>query len=878
MAGPGGNERGRISIRAVPSTAGFPRELRTQLQGVEQRQKIRIGVVLDRRGLPEEVRAVAGAVESGAKIRVPATIDPSGMRREAAVAAEVASGQSVMFRAVLDRDSIPSMSVLLGRLLGSGARNLITLGVQVRGVRQSYAAIGSLLAIIGRLTAGLAAAGAAGTALQVLTAAALGLGAALGQAVGSIGLLPGIVAGAGVAISTLVVGFQGIGDAISSAGDPAKFAEALANLAPNAAATAVAFKQLGPAFSDLRLDVQNALFAGMAEQISRLAGQYLPVLRTGMTGVAGSLNQAAGQVAAFAGSAQTVADTGTLFGNVQRAIAAITPAIAPVLAGFRDLGVVGSTVVADLSGGLANAGQRFGAFMAQARESGALEQFLRNAVATLQTFGSILGNIGSIIGSVFSAGAATGQSLLGVLDRATESLATFLQSAAGQSALASFFQTASAGAQTLMQVFTALQPAIAPLLSVVSTLAQSAFGALASILTALAPVVTQLANALQPVAQQLGGVLLQAAQQLGPPLANIASVVGQVLLTALNALTPVLPVIVGALTQLATIVGGLLTTALQTLSPIFPVITTALAQIAPLVPLIATAFGQLVSALLPLLPPLIQLAAAIIPPLVSILQALIPPIVSIVNAALSLLVPALNAIIGVVTAVVNFVSPAISGLANLVGGHFRNIAETATAVWNAIKQTVTSTVQAVVNFFRGAWDIAVNLVNSAWERIKGAVTGGIGGVIDLVIGLPGDILKALGDLGSLLFNAGKDIILGLINGLKNAAGAVIDFFKNMISDAIDSVLGFLGIGSPSRVFMRIGQDTAEGFAVGIQDGAPLAASAARDLAGAVMFTPPGNASLGGRGGNTINVFPRAEQSEWSIATQVDRTLAFVGRI
>ena len=48
----------------------------------------------------------------------------------------------------------------------------------------------------------------------------------------------------------------------------------------------------------------------------------------------------------------------------------------------------------------------------------------------------------------------------------------------------------------------------------------------------------------------------------------------------------------------------------------------------------------------------------------------------------------------------------------------------------------------------------------------------MGGLLSFVSGIPGKILSALGDLGSLLFNAGKRIIQGLINGIGSMIGSV----------------------------------------------------------------------------------------------------------
>ncbi len=97
---------------------------------------------------------------------------------------------------------------------------------------------------------------------------------------------------------------------------------------------------------------------------------------------------------------------------------------------------------------------------------------------------------------------------------------------------------------------------------------------------------------------------------------------------------------------------------------------------------------------------------------------------------------------------------------------------------------------------------------------------GITNLVDEIKKLPGKALDALGDLGTLLLNVGKDLIRGFIDGIKSMAGSIVTAIKDSITDKIpDFVKGALGIGSPSKLMKQYGGWVSEGLAIGISDGA-----------------------------------------------------------
>lgn len=82
---------------------------------------------------------------------------------------------------------------------------------------------------------------------------------------------------------------------------------------------------------------------------------------------------------------------------------------------------------------------------------------------------------------------------------------------------------------------------------------------------------------------------------------------------------------------------------------------------------------------------------------------------------------------------------------------------------------------SVSRFTSEAWSNVTRFVADAWRNITTGVSTGISNVVGFVRGLPGQILAALGNLGSLLLGAGGQIIDGFLRGLQNGFREVQNF-------------------------------------------------------------------------------------------------------
>ena len=101
-----------------------------------------------------------------------------------------------------------------------------------------------------------------------------------------------------------------------------------------------------------------------------------------------------------------------------------------------------------------------------------------------------------------------------------------------------------------------------------------------------------------------------------------------------------------------------------------------------------------------------------------------------------------------------------------------------------------------------------------------------------------------------LVGIGKNMIQGLINGIKGMAGSVTGAIKNVVSGAISSAKAVLGIKSPSRVFRQIGDDTGQGLILGLEDKESSVIKASKRLSNGVVSGYKANINTSFTNGNT----------------------------
>ena len=163
--------------------------------------------------------------------------------------------------------------------------------------------------------------------------------------------------------------------------------------------------------------------------------------------------------------------------------------------------------------------------------------------------------------------------------------------------------------------------------------------------------------------------------------------------------------------------------------------------------------------------------------------------------------------------------------------------------WGKIGPWFSELWQNVSDAFSSAWSSITGFCSTAWANISNFFSAGISRITTTILTWSplalfqqvfSTVLSWFGiDVPNKFSEFGKNMIDGLVNGIKNAwEGA-----KQIVSDLGEGIKGWfaekLGIHSPSRVFKGYGVNVVEGLAIGMNKSISIAENASDNLSSAV---------------------------------------------
>ena len=189
------------------------------------------------------------------------------------------------------------------------------------------------------------------------------------------------------------------------------------------------------------------------------------------------------------------------------------------------------------------------------------------------------------------------------------------------------------------------------------------------------------------------------------------------------------------------------------------------------------------------------------------------------NAIFTVITTVLTAIQNVVTTVWTAIKDAVSAVMSAI----RSVVSTA---WNSIKSVVTTVMNAISN-----------TVKTIWNNVKSAISSIIGQIYNVI---HSGFEKAVGyvkGLASQAFGWGRDLIMGIVNGIKSCISAVTNAV-NGVANKIRSVLHFsVPDEGPLTDYESWMPDFMAGLAKGIEQSRGMIQKAVSGVAADMVINP-----------------------------------------
>lgn len=564
----------------------------------------------------------------------------------------------------------------------------------------------------------------------------------------------------------------------------------------------------------------------------------------------------------FNGFIQDAAESGQLQDWIDGGIAALQDlgrvlgASGEILAGFASAAeAAGGASLGALADGLG----RVADIVNGPAFQGALTTIFEGAHAAVEGLGRALGPLGDMfvdlaptIATVLELG---GQIIGDVLG----GIADALNQPAFADGLVAFFEGIEDGVAAILPSL----PEIAELLGTIGEVAGTLAGVLGEVLgaafEALAPVVEEILKAVEPLLPMLGDILVQAIEDLSPLLLTIAQ--------------DILPPLVEMFGQLLPIIEPLVQILVDSLAPILEDIAPLFEDLVPLV-------GDLVEALVPFLDILAERVGPTIENLMPVVEETFGAIVDIIKAAMPLIIGILQVATGILSGdwdlawkgVGNITSGAwetikaiVNGGMRIAGGYIEAGLASIEDWWNdgwgrmqsflarvfpqmgsatnggmgGITGFVLGGLATIISNWNSTWSNIQTVLAGAWAMITSTVGSRIAGVVSFFQSLPGQIVGALAGIAGTMAGVGADIVNGLIAGIRNMGGGAIEAITGVVGGVIAAAKAALDSHSPSRVFIGLGEDTGDGYIIGVENKAKAAQTSMRNL-----LTPPRALSYG----------------------------------
>lgn len=219
---------------------------------------------------------------------------------------------------------------------------------------------------------------------------------------------------------------------------------------------------------------------------------------------------------------------------------------------------------------------------------------------------------------------------------------------------------------------------------------------------------------------------------------------------------------------------------------------------------------------------LIQMTNALIPQIPPLINALLPTIINGATSLLNGLIKALPQIFQMIVSVLPQLTQTLLGMLPTI---LQVLIQMAIMSIQALTQMLPTLIPQIVDAILQMIPILIDnlplFIKAGAQLLGGLIAGLVNSIPVLLLRCSQIVISLLNVFRKIdLIDIGKNLLMGLVNGIRNAKNWVINKIKGICNEILGAIKNFFGVHSPSVKFAWIGKMNMVGLENGMEDMQP----------------------------------------------------------
>jgi phage-related protein len=217
---------------------------------------------------------------------------------------------------------------------------------------------------------------------------------------------------------------------------------------------------------------------------------------------------------------------------------------------------------------------------------------------------------------------------------------------------------------------------------------------------------------------------------------------------------------------------------------------------------------------------------SILKPVLSFIISTIGQVVNWVIANWPLISKTISTVMSAIWSVISSILSAVQAFWNTWG---QTIIDYVSMCFNNIKITISTVIKVIEDIIKAVMQVINGDWSGAWQSICDAASTIFGGVIDIIQNVIDGVGSIFSDIATVAYNWGKDMIDGIVNGIKGAIGDVEDAAKGIASTITSYIHFSVPDKGPLTQFEQWMPDFMQGLGNGIKVSTHFVTDPIKDL-------------------------------------------------